>query len=57
MEIYISKDECTNQVDLIEFYLINIIREDESIENINWLANIMRIYDRAKDLINKKEEQ
>lgn len=57
MEIYISKDECTSLVDLIEFNLINIIREDESIENINWLANIMRIYDRAKDLINKKEEQ
>lgn len=56
MEIYISKDECTSLVDLIEFNLINIIREDESIDNIKWLANIIRIYDRAKELIDKKEE-
>ena len=54
--VFITKDECQSLINLIDCSLFDIIREDEDIDSLEWLANIMRIYDRAKSLVDKEED-
>ena len=56
-QIFITKDECETLVDLIECNLFTIIREDTDIDSLEWLLNIMHVYERAKSLLEGKEEQ
>lgn len=46
--IEITKDEAESLVDLIEMNIFYIIRNDEEIDGIEWLANIMAVYKKCK---------
>ena len=46
--IEITKSEAEVLTDLIELYLFDIIRNDEDIDNINWLAHIISVYEKCK---------
>ena len=47
--IEITEVEAETLVDTIELYIYDIIRENEDIDNINWLANIMSVYEKCKN--------
>ena len=46
--IEITEVEAETLVDTIERYIYDIIRDNEDIDNINWLANIMSVYEKCK---------
>ena len=45
----ITKSEAKVLTELIEMNLFDIIRKDEEIDNIEWLAAIMSIYEKCKE--------
>ena len=47
--IEITEVEAETLVDTIELYIYDIIRDNEDIDNINWLANIMSVYEKCKN--------
>ena len=47
--IEITEAEAETLVDTIEMYIYDIIRDNEDIDNINWLANIMSVYEKCKN--------
>lgn len=47
--IEITEVEAETLVDTIETYIYDIIRDNEDIDNINWLANIMSVYEKCKN--------
>lgn len=47
--IEITEIEAETLVDTIERYIYDIIRDNEDIDNINWLANIMSVYEKCKN--------
>lgn len=46
--IEITKDEAESLVDYIEMNIFDIIRNDPDIDSIEWLANIMAVYQKCK---------
>lgn len=46
--IEITEVEAETLVDTIERYIYDIIRDNEDIDNINWIANIMSVYEKCK---------
>ena len=46
--IELTKKETDVLIELIELNLFDIIRKDEEIDNINWLAIMMSIYEKCK---------
>ena len=46
--IELTRKEADVLMDLIELHLFDIIRNDEEIDNINWLAHIMSVYEKCK---------
>lgn len=53
-EITITKQEAETLLDLFESHLFRIIEQDDNIDSLDWLANIMRIYDKCKKIQEKK---
>lgn len=49
-EIKITKSEAESLLDLLENNLIQIIRDDVDVDSMVWLSNIMRIYDKCKEI-------
>ena len=47
--IEITEIEAETLVDTIEMYIYDIIRDNEDIDNINWIANIMSVYEKCKN--------
>lgn len=47
--IEITEVEAETLVDTIERYIYDIIRDNEDIDNINWIANIMSVYEKCKN--------
>lgn len=47
--IEITKAEAKTLVDLIEENIFDIIRNDEGIDSIKWLANIMSVYSKCTE--------
>ncbi len=46
--IELTKVEAEVLTDFIELNLFDIIRKDEEIDNIEWLAAIMSVYEKCK---------
>lgn len=42
--ITLTKSQCKNLSEFIEFYLMSAIREDEDIDNINWVCDMCESY-------------
>lgn len=53
---YITESESTSLVDFIEFYFIESIRVDESVDNIEYLRNIANVYYRLKNNLRNESE-
>ena len=47
--IEITKSEAATLIDIIECYTFDIIRQNEEIDNINWLMNLMSMYKKCKE--------
>lgn len=47
--IEITEIEAETLVDTVERYIYDIIRDNEDIDNINWIANIMSVYEKCKN--------
>ena len=52
--IEITKSEAESLMEFIETNIFDIIRNDEYIDNINWLINIVSVYMKCK---NPQEQQ
>ncbi len=46
--IEITKTEATSLADMIESSLFDIIRGDVDIDNIDWLCNVVSVYQKCK---------
>lgn len=49
-----TKSECSNIVDFIELNLFDIIRNDNEIDNLEWLRSMLSIHAKAMNVIGKK---
>ncbi len=52
--IEITRDEAESFVDLVEVYLLDIIRSNPDIDSIEWLGNLLEIYRKCQAAL--KEE-
>ena len=48
MIIDLTKSQCKNLCDFIEFNIFENIRDDTDIENIDWLVDMMEAYQKLK---------
>lgn len=48
---YITQDEAEAYINMLELYFIPSLREDDDVDNLDWLAHIMRVYDRMSALV------
>lgn len=46
--IEITKNEAESFVDLVEVYLLDIIRSSPDIDSIDWLGNLIEIYKKCQ---------
>lgn len=53
--VQITKDEAASLADFIEGYLLDHIREDIYIDSMQWLSNIVHVYDKVKATTEDKE--
>ena len=44
----LTKSQCNNLCDFIEFNIFEYIRNDKDIDNIDWLVNMMEAYQKLK---------
>lgn len=51
MKIEVTKDQCESVIDFIEGNILDAIRNDECIDNIDWLANILAVRDAMKKAV------
>lgn len=47
----LTKGECRLLKDFIEYNVFDMIRKDEYIDNINWLVELIDIYNKLKENI------
>lgn len=52
----LTKDQCESMVDLIELNLLDIIRNDTEIDNIQWLVNVVDAYKIMKAEVEKEND-
>ena len=52
----ITKEHAESMVNLFEVNLIPLIREDGSIDSMEWLANICHVYSEFKKIAEVKNE-
>lgn len=48
---YITRDEAKAYIEMLEFCFLPALKEDEDLDNLDWLAHIMRVYDRMAALV------
>ena len=53
--IEITKSEAESLMEFIEINIFDVIRNDEYIDNIDWLMNIMSVYKKFKNAKNKEQ--
>lgn len=46
--IMLTRDECESLLDWLEIHLIDDIRGDDDIDSMEWLSNMMSIYNKCK---------
>ena len=39
--IHLTESQCNNLADFIDFYLLKAIREDDEIDNLNWVKDML----------------
>ena len=47
--IYLTKSQCENLADFIEFYIFQIIRDDTEIDNMAWLMDMVDAYKKLRE--------
>ena len=52
----ITKEHARSMVDLFELYFIQLIRDDDSIDSIEWLAELCHVYTEFKKIAEVKNE-
>jgi len=45
MELLLTKDDCRNAAEFIEFWFFQNIREDEDMDNIDYVRSLLRVLD------------
>ena len=54
--IEVTKDQCESVIDFIEMNLLDVIRQDDYIDNIDWVANILAVRNAMKRVLYPPEE-
>lgn len=54
--IEVTKDQCESVIDFIEMNLLDVIRQDDCIDNIDWVANILAVRNAMKRVLYPAEE-
>lgn len=52
----ITKEHARSMIDLFEINLIQLIRDDDSIDSMEWLSNICHVYSEFKKIVEVKNE-
>lgn len=55
LAVELNYGECTSLADFIENNLLDIIRRDIDIENVQYVANLIHIWERCSGVISKKK--
>lgn len=56
-EVALTPGEAESLADFLESYLIQIIHNDASIDNIEWLCNLCSVYQKCKNTLTDRKEQ
>lgn len=48
MKIELTKSQCESLIDLFENNLLDVIRQDEGIDNLEWVVNLCDFYKSIK---------
>lgn len=51
MKIELTKGQCESLVDFIEGHLLDAIRNDTDIDNLNWVRNILNVHQVLEEAI------
>lgn len=54
MKIELTKGQCESLSDLIEVHLLDIIRNDTDIDNLNWVRNIVNAQKAFNEAVNNE---
>ena len=54
-EVKLTFNECDSLCDCLETYLFGIIRNDEGIDNMQWLCNLCSVYKKCKEIKENSE--
>ena len=55
--IEITKAEATSLADMIESSLFDIIRGDVDIDNMDWLCNVVSVYQKCKTALSERPKE
>lgn len=55
--IEVTKDQCESVIDFIETALLDVIRQDDCIDNIDWVANILAVRNAMKRVLELPKEE
>lgn len=47
--VELTRSEAESLFEILETHLIEIVRDDEEIDNLNWLYNILVIWKKCRD--------
>lgn len=56
LALMVNKRECEEIANFIDWYLFKTIREDEEIDNIEWVRCMIELYDKSNELRKKFKE-
>lgn len=56
-EVTLTESEACSLADFLENHLISVIRSDIDIENINYLVNLVHIYDKCLEVDEERREK
>ena len=56
MQIELSKRQCKNMADFMEWDIFEVIRNDTDIDNIDWLVDMCKAYETLRKVGNEDAE-
>ena len=57
MKVELSKSQCENLAEWIDMHLIDVIREDEEIDNVQWIKEMILAMETLQNAAKKGEDK
>lgn len=57
LKVYLTRSQCHNMAEFINMYLLHAIRQDEGIDNLNWLRDMLDARDTLEQAVEDAEDE